>query len=229
MGATTASVTGPHRLSPELACEWHPLAPASSIGCGPPRSEAGGAPGSGIGAGRRGGPDPLAGCSALSNVPMSGGAVSLGVGLASAIARARRAVGDTRTVSVALGVAGAGGLVLAHVVNPARDQWLPTCPFHQLTGLWCPVCGATRAACALARGDVLDAIRHNALFVPALVLLAWVWASYAVRAFVPATHGPRSALRPLAWLRRPWWLVGVVVAFWVLRNIPGVPEHVLSS
>jgi len=132
-------------------------------------------------------------------------------------------------VSAALGALGVGGIVLAHFVNPSRDQWLARCPFHELTGLWCPGCGVTRATCALARGDVVDAIRHNVLFVPALVLFTWVWVSYALRAFVPATEGARWARSPLRWLRRPWWLVGIVIGFWILRNVPGIPERLLSS
>jgi Protein of unknown function (DUF2752) len=133
-----------------------------------------------------------------------------------------------RFVSGAVAVAGLGALLVAHLVNPARDRWLPACPFHELTGLWCPVCGSTRAACALARGDVLDAIRHNVLFLPALTLLVWVWASYAIRSFVPAAVAQPWARSPFAILRRPWWLAGVVAAFWVLRNIPGAPMHLLS-
>jgi hypothetical protein len=132
-------------------------------------------------------------------------------------------------VTTALGVVGVAVVVLAHFVNPARDQWLPKCPFHELTGLWCPGCGATRATCALARGDVVDAIRHNVLLVPALALLVWLWVTYVLRAFVPATAEARWARSPLTWLRRPCWLVGVVVGFWILRNVPGVPVHLFSS
>lgn len=143
-----------------------------------------------------------------------------------------RPVGDRgRLASTAIAAVGVTALVAAHLVNPSRDHWLPKCPFHELTGLWCPGCGSTRAACALARGDVFDAIRHNALFVPALLLLVWVWGSYAVRSFVPTTADRRWARNPLTTLRRPWSLAGLavlVVVFFVLRNVPGAPVDLLS-
>ena len=147
-----------------------------------------------------------------------------------------------RSWSVAVGASSSGRLrsaaiagmfvlagVAAHLVSPTRDHWLPKCPFHELTGLWCPGCGATRAACALAHGDVLSAIRHNVLFLPALALLVWAWAAYATRSFIPATAAHRWSRSPLSMLRRPWWLVGIVVGFWVLRNVPGAAVHLLSS
>jgi Protein of unknown function (DUF2752) len=119
--------------------------------------------------------------------------------------------------------------VVAHLLNPYRDHWLPKCPFHELTGLWCPGCGSTRSACALAHGDVASAFRHNVLFLPTLAFLVWIWAAYAVRSFVPSLADRPWARSPLALLRRPWWMVAVVVAFWVVRNVPGAPEHLLSS
>ena len=42
---------------------------------------------------------------------------------------------------------------------------LPRCPFHAITGLPCPTCGVTRAALALARGDVSAALGLQPLFV----------------------------------------------------------------
>jgi hypothetical protein len=40
---------------------------------------------------------------------------------------------------------------------------VPGCPFHLATGVPCPGCGTTRAALALARGDVLGALAFNPL------------------------------------------------------------------
>ena len=138
--------------------------------------------------------------------------------------------GSDRGRCTLLGAVLVAAAVVAHLVSPARDHWLPGCPFHELTGLWCPGCGSTRAASALAHGDVTAAFRHNVLFLPALGLVLWAWAAYCVRTFAP----PGSAVRPWArspvsLLRRPWWILGVVVAFWVVRNIPGAPVHLLSS
>ncbi len=69
--------------------------------------------------------------------------------------------------------------VLWRVTPPAGLQ---LCAFHWLTGRECPLCGLTRGLCALAKGQVADAIRLNALTPLALaMLLALFW------------RGPRTA------------------------------------
>jgi hypothetical protein len=137
--------------------------------------------------------------------------------------------GTDRGRSAAIGAVLLAGVVVAHLVNPYRDQWLPKCPFHELTGLWCPGCGATRSACALAHGDVWSAFRHNVLFLPAVGVLLWMWVAYSVRSFAPQLAQERWTCSPLSLLRRPWWLLATVILFWITRNVPGALEHALSS
>jgi hypothetical protein len=134
-----------------------------------------------------------------------------------------------RVASTAIAAIAVGAALVAHLLSPGRDAWLPKCPFHELTGLWCPVCGSTRAAVALSHGNVVEAFRHNVLFLPTLAALVWVWVAYALRSFVPSTAERSWARNPLTRLKHPWYLLGVVIAFWVVRNIPGLPEHLLSS
>ncbi len=94
-----------------------------------------------------------------------------------------------------------------------NTRGIPLCPLHALTGLWCPLCGSTRASHALVHADPGAALHHNALFVAALPVLALLWWRW-FRAPVP-----RPAARPLP---RPvfWAVVVLVVAFGVLRNLP---------
>lgn len=94
--------------------------------------------------------------------------------------------------------------------NPVEWRFFPRCQFHELTGLNCPGCGATRAAHALLHGDFLAAMRDNVLFVvllPLFVMLA------AVKVF-----WPRTKLNFIArWL---WVLAICAVGFGVWRNLP---------
>ena len=48
-------------------------------------------------------------------------------------------------------------------------QW--PCVFHAVSGLPCPLCGGTRAACAILHGDLKSALRLNATAIPAMVTL----------------------------------------------------------
>ena len=114
----------------------------------------------------------------------------------------------------------AGGLALAAtyvaVVDPAERSVMPPCPFHALTGWWCPGCGMTRATHHLLHGDVVGALRFNALLPFVLTLIALAWFDWCAR-----TIGKRPVLTG----RLPSWAVtagiAVAVAFAVVRNLPG--------
>jgi hypothetical protein len=76
-------------------------------------------------------------------------------------------------LAVAAAVA-AGWLV--RTFDPAEHSFFPPCWLNRLTGLHCPGCGGTRAAHALLRGDVIGAVRFNALLVvglPLFLLVFW--------------------------------------------------------
>jgi hypothetical protein len=89
---------------------------------------------------------------------------------------------------------------------------VPLCPLHELTGLWCPFCGCTRASHALLHAQPATALTDNALFVVALPLLAVFWWRWFV-------SDPGLAARPLP---RPvlWAGLALLLAFGVLRNLP---------
>lgn len=116
---------------------------------------------------------------------------------------------------VAAGVAATSVLVVG-VVYPRYPELFPACPSRTLFGVWCPLCGGTRSAHALATGQVAEAIRFNA-FLPVLVVLtAWSWVAWVGRVLqrdvLPAV--PR-------WL---WTGVGVLwLAYGILRNVPVEP------
>ena len=110
----------------------------------------------------------------------------------------------------------AAGAAVLFLFNPATSVFYPRCLFHETTGLYCPGCGSTRALYWLLHGKPGRALHENALAILAIPLLgAWVACRYLRRR--PPVMNPRFRLM---------WVVvmlGVVVAFGVLRNFPVRP------
>lgn len=132
--------------------------------------------------------------------------------LAPAGPRRRREALSVATVALGGLVAG----VTLFVVDPNEPGHYPTCPFLATTGLYCPGCGSMRATHDLLHGDLMGALARNPLAVLAvpylvLALLTWVLRSFGLPA-------PRSTSLP-PWAL--WTLLAVVLAFGVLRNLPG--------
>lgn len=115
------------------------------------------------------------------------------------------------------GLAVAATAVLQRSFDPFT-QHVPLCLLHALTGLDCPGCGATRAVHALLRGDVLLALRCNALLFVLLPLAAAAWARWLGRTW-RGEDGPSSRSR-LPGRAAMISIVAVVLAFGVLRNLP---------
>jgi hypothetical protein len=107
---------------------------------------------------------------------------------------------------------------------PAGLSWYPGCLFHKVTGLHCPGCGMTRAAYATLHGDLGRAFRMNPVgmvLLPvgmmALALESVGWIRNRPSRF-HLNVGPKGA----------WALAWLVIAFWILRNIPVWPFTLLA-
>lgn len=112
---------------------------------------------------------------------------------------------------------GAAAVLLAvgvqQVFDPFRTH-VPLCLVHQLTGWDCPGCGAIRSVHAVLAGDLLLALRSNALVVTAIPLVGLGLSLWAVR----RARGRRTDLMPSR--RLLLVLVGIAVLYAVLRNLP---------
>ena len=119
-------------------------------------------------------------------------------------------------------IIGAGAFVVGYF-NPTTAGFFPVCPLHAMTGLNCPGCGLTRGFHALLNGDILTALRFNAL----LPVFGFVFAYLFLSMFLTAFRG-----RGLSWkFFHPAALYGVlfvVAAFFVLRNLPLYPFTMLA-
>ncbi|HWI41974.1 MAG TPA: DUF2752 domain-containing protein [Nocardioides sp.] len=118
-----------------------------------------------------------------------------------------------------MGLGTAAALTVLGTRDPNQAGHYPSCPFLALTGHWCPGCGSLRAIHALLHGDLVTAWERNPLAVlmlPVVVLLLLAWAGRTLGVLGPRTLHPTRI--PVAAV---WGLLAVVLAYWVLRNVPG--------
>lgn len=122
------------------------------------------------------------------------------------------AVTTMRAVAFAsLAVAG-----VLYAFPPEQYHFYPQCPIFRYLHVYCPGCGATRAAAALLHLRIAEALHYNAL----VVLLAPLLLAYFAMAYLRAT---RSEV--FTWPRLPAVglaaLLAMSLAFGVARNFLG--------
>lgn len=106
----------------------------------------------------------------------------------------------------------------------SSSSFFPTCPFHALTGLFCPGCGSQRALSALLHGNLLEGLHDNFLAVVSLPLLA-----YAGIVFILNTFRGNKIQEPIFYTRWfVWTILIAVILFTLVRNIPASPFTALA-
>ena len=118
-----------------------------------------------------------------------------------------------------MGAAAAGACVLVWVADPTTPGGiLPTCPTKSLLGIDCPGCGTLRAIYSLLHGDVMSAVRFNALAIVALGFLLVAFAMWTYSRIVDRHISSWQHHRLAASVT-----LGVVVVWFVLRILPFEP------
>ncbi len=128
-----------------------------------------------------------------------------------------------RLLSFTFVLMAAGALGSLYLFNPSASALYPTCPFLAFTGCYCPGCGSLRALHQLMRGRLVTAFGLNSLMVLSVPFIGYFFASRTM--FVVAGHPLKTFfVRPVL----IWALLGVILAYWVLRNIPTYPFSLLA-
>ena len=128
-----------------------------------------------------------------------------------------------------IGVVALGGVLIALPAillyqNGPDSTEFADCLVRRLTGFSCPGCGMTRATHAALHGHLLAALRFNCLGV-LLVTVALLGVGSEIFGWMRDKPPPFS----LRFGRGAgWWVLGAVLAFWVLRNIPAWPFDLLA-
>lgn len=130
---------------------------------------------------------------------------------------ALRGTPDFRASAALRGLAGFASAGLGLSALGAAGIGVP-CPWREVTGTLCPLCGSTRLGVSLLRLDVAGAAAANPFVLGLLAVLALLGAVWAVEARGgPAVRLPRRVTRtPDRW----WLALGVLAVTWaVLRNV----------
>lgn len=115
-------------------------------------------------------------------------------------------------------------LVFLYIFDPSRLFICIPCPFHALTGLYCPGCGSTRALHQLLHGHLATAFGLNPLMVVVLPYLGYSFLSFILDGIIGKSL-PRLYI-PAFYI---WVFLGAVLLFWILRNISFYPFSLLAQ
>jgi hypothetical protein len=107
--------------------------------------------------------------------------------------------------------------------NPAGTRLFPPCPFHALTGWYCPGCGSLRAIHQLLHGNLSAAFAMNPFAVIALPFLLYGLVSQ-ISLELRGRRIPHFFI-PGGWI---WTLAVAIVVFGILRNLPYAPFNLLA-
>ena len=129
-----------------------------------------------------------------------------------------------KTIAIVLLILGIAGLVFIYMVKPGGDNIYPKCPTRYFTGLNCPGCGTLRAVHSLLHLQIKEALKFNLLLVVLSPFLIYGIVVYLTDALfsrkLPDIFGNKVFL---------WVIIGMIVAFTVLRNIPVYPFNIFKN
>ena len=117
----------------------------------------------------------------------------------------------------------AGALLIAAVFFLLGTT--PPCVFYELTGLYCAGCGSGRCFLAIMRLEFYAAFRYQPLLFVSLPFLAY----YIAKLYLGFVFG--KDVLPFPEIKSKWVgiaIVAVIIAYWVLRNIPVFPFNLLA-
>ncbi len=101
----------------------------------------------------------------------------------------------------------------------------PPCFFYEVTGLYCVGCGAGRCLLSLLRGNIYAAFRYQPLLFITLPFLC----AFVAKIYISFVFG--KDILPLPAVKNRWvgiTIAALIIAFWVLRNIPFPPFSYLA-
>ena len=113
--------------------------------------------------------------------------------------------------------------VLFFILDPDQQAIFPRCIFYSFSGYYCPGCGSQRAIHNLLHLNFFGVVQNNILFLPAVLAIIYHYLySILNRLF-------NWRLPNIFYMKNtPWIIFGIILLFWLLRNLPFYPFSVLT-
>jgi predicted ABC-type sugar transport system permease subunit len=134
----------------------------------------------------------------------------------------KKSISILKKISIPIAILALG--MLYFNLNPKSFAYFPKCPFYSFTGLYCPGCGSQRAFHEMLHGNLWVGIQHNFLIILALLVIFYKFYVFFQNRFQKENTVKNILYHNAA----PWVILGVVVSFWILRNIPMDPFIILA-
>jgi len=126
---------------------------------------------------------------------------------------------------ILIGITALLSLMILYFFADARTSVIfPKCIFHSLTSLYCPGCGSQRAFSALLHGEIWQAVNYNLLFILCLPLLFYSSAVTVINIF-KKDQLVQHIFYSTFFVKI---LLGVVLIFWIIRNLSFYPFNLLA-
>lgn len=114
-------------------------------------------------------------------------------------------------------------LVFVYFYFNPNSMLFPKCPLYSTTGIYCPGCGSQRALHSLLHLNFREVIQYNVLFLAGILLGIYHYTIALLNHFYNKKY--TSILSNKKTLL---FLLGIVILFWILRNIPTYPFTLLA-
>lgn len=124
-------------------------------------------------------------------------------------------------VAIAVGIIGLG--IFYFFINPQKVNFLPECPLHATTGIFCPGCGSQRATHQLLNFDIFGALQQNVLYLVSLLILGYHLIVTGIN-----TIFKKQYYNYIYHPKTPLVILVLIIIFWILRNIPYYPFNLLA-
>jgi hypothetical protein len=117
-----------------------------------------------------------------------------------------------------------GFFIIYFSYNPSENSFFIPCPFHYITGLFCPGCGSQRAIHLILHGDIIGAFRFNPLMVLTLPILIY-GLGITVANWIFGTRYRFMLFYSNLFI---FGYFGIAILYWVLRNLSFYPFNLLA-